>query len=271
LHRYGGSLKNRCLLSNGGFGLLEVVVASGILAIIALGTSSLLVTSQQGVQSAQKRVDANQLGTFINAIVSNPNVCALSGLVGLTPPPTIPSAGYPADTVHVPTLSYAGMKFDDSTNSLFDNGQIKISQLTYHAVQPSGNTYIMSLTLQVSVQGQNTNQPIVGGNTLAPVYFPLVATVDGTGHINGCGAIGTTGTPQIRASSVYASCTQYIYFAVPFPTGCTSVVSNISDSGYGGLHNVNSFGCSAGGFWARVTNADGSCVANNISYLAIGY
>lgn len=179
------------LRSSRGLGIIEVVIASAILGVILLAISSILVTGQQGAQSVSKRLDAGQLGSFINAILVNPPVCSSSGLVGSAAPP-LKDPSTP-DTVSVPTLHFAGLSFDDGANSSFDNGQIKISSLKYHSVtQVSPSVYNAVIRLQVNVQNGTGQTP--GGSLLAPVDFPAVYTVNGGGNIISC---GTSGSPTL--------------------------------------------------------------------------
>lgn len=170
-------LHRKPLSSSSGMGLLEVVIASAILVIIALGISNVVVNGQQGAQSVQKHLDSSQLQSFITQTLNTPELCTLS-LAGQNPP----VAG-----ASVPTLTFATMKFDDSTNSSFNNGQIKIASLKYKgAPTVSGNVYAAIVELQVSLSGAAVGSVVVGGNLAPPVDFPLVATVS-SGKISTCG------------------------------------------------------------------------------------
>lgn len=207
-------------LNRKGFGLIEVVIAVAILSVVMLGVTTMMISSQNGAQSVTKRLDAGQLNMFITAILSNQVACMNSGLIGQTAPPATPPAT--PDTVSVPTLTFAGLKFDDSTNNLFDNGQLKIQSLKYHSVTVLGNTSTIDIRMQVNTQGSGT-QTIVGGNTLAPVDFPLIVTTSG-GLITSCGSSSNVQVASLGANTCTAAgnsragshCTNTVFWAPPF-------------------------------------------------------
>ncbi len=204
-------------LSSSGIGLLEVVMASAIIGVILMALSTTMISGQKGAESVQKRLSATELQSFISQTLTNPLVCAQSGLVGQN----VPVAG-----ASVPTLTFASVKMDDGANNLFENGQIKISSLKYKTVTPSGNLYTVDVQLQINVQGA-TSQTVVGGSLLAPVDFPLVLTIVG-GKIATCGGAAVT---HLQTVKILPSCTT--------PTGsynsCTQVVSwpaSFADNSY---------------------------------------
>jgi type II secretory pathway pseudopilin PulG len=201
---------DRLILKQDGLGLLEVIVAAGILSIIGFAISSLIISGQRGAVSVQKRLDAGQLGSFINTVLTNSAACKLSGLIGQAAPSSkLPST---PDVTSLPVpLSYAGYLFDDSggPNSQFDNGQVKIASLKYHSVLKTPGVDLVVVRLQVDAAGASSNL-VVGGNLLAPNDFPVVL-YEAAGFITACGSPpGQTqvvhfGPATVPSSSSYAT------------------------------------------------------------------
>jgi hypothetical protein len=156
---------------------MEVVIASGILVVIALGISNVIVNSQQGAQSVQKRLDAGQLQSYITQILNNPVLCTQS--LGTQSLPVVGEA--------VPTLKFGNTKIDQTAvNNSFNSGQIAVKSLTYKTVTSlGGGAYAVEIELQVSLAG-NGSPVVIGGNTAPPVDFPVIVNVS-AGKISSCG------------------------------------------------------------------------------------
>lgn len=202
--------------SSSGMGLLEVVIASAILVIIALGISTVVVNGNRSAQSVQKHISSGELQDFITQTLNNPQLCTAT-FAGQNAPTITP----PGNTV--PTISFAGMKMDDTVNSLFANGQIKIASLKYKSVTNVGSLYSAVIELKVNLAGVGT-EPVVGGATAPPVDFPLVVTVNALGKIVSCGY--TASGPGVVAAISFNAETNFIisaYNATYTHGGCSGV------------------------------------------------
>lgn len=169
---------NKYFRSKSGLGLLEVIVASAIFGVVALGVSSLIVSTQQATQSVQRRSDSIELQQFISQILVNRSLCNAS----------LAGKPAPANGASVPTLSFSGVAFDETANNLPFGGSIKIESLKYKNVVIAGPVATALLELVVDLRGRNGGSVVTGGYKQRAVNFPFVATLAGA-------TIATCGTP----------------------------------------------------------------------------
>jgi prepilin-type N-terminal cleavage/methylation domain-containing protein len=80
-----------------GFSLLEMMIAVGILTIVALGLSGYMSNLAKQQQAAQENIEIMQLKTFIHSVAIDPESIYTSGDVNTVAKATTPS-GYIATT-----------------------------------------------------------------------------------------------------------------------------------------------------------------------------
>jgi prepilin-type N-terminal cleavage/methylation domain-containing protein len=112
-----------------GFSLLEMMIAVGILTIVALGLSGYMSNLAKQQQAAQENIEIMQLKTFIHSVAIDPESIYTSGDVNTVAKATTPS-GFTTTTTAVPfvnkrnsfnQLLYLGyLRFDFLSNKVND-------------------------------------------------------------------------------------------------------------------------------------------------------
>lgn len=90
-----------------GFGLLEVVIATGILGLVTIGFLGFMSESFRGISSAQRGVNRTNLISALSVAVSDKNTCS-AALAGTTVPAAWTSPAQPA-SFRVPRLAVGGV------------------------------------------------------------------------------------------------------------------------------------------------------------------
>lgn len=151
-----------------GFGLIEVLIATAILSVMSMALCSLMIFSAKEVSSIQKRITYGEMQSFISKVVTNTALCTAS------------LAGKPAPIVgaSVPSLGFAGLLIDDTTNSVYDS-TIVVSAMKYSAVTLVGTSTQAIINLVANLQSPGSTDMIIGGNVPRPASFPVLLNISG--------------------------------------------------------------------------------------------
>ena len=88
-----------------GFSLLEMMIAVGILTIVALGLSGYMSNLAKQQQAAQENIEIMQLKTFIHSVAIDPESIYTSGDVNTVAKMTTPSGFTPTPTGFITTTT----------------------------------------------------------------------------------------------------------------------------------------------------------------------
>lgn len=177
-----------------GFGLIEVMIAVGIMGIIAAGMATLMYNSTRAVQSISATTDFNSLvGTF-QAAFNNTGSCltAFGGAANTNLNPAITPSAPQAVVLNIAGSTIkAGTKYGNSVN---------IRNLDLIGKKPAGGVNQWVIPLSLVADRTVGNQAAVGGSTISHT-FNLVVTVDTNNKIIGCNGEFTDYWAQTAANA----------------------------------------------------------------------
>lgn len=172
----------RTLRSHSGFSLLEILIAGGLLAGMAMYGSKMLAEQQAGMRALLARNEAEAIHENVRKILADPESCAATVMASystapasLTPPLNLtsvvrrrqdPATGTWSDTSH-----YA-------TNVVYGGGLVKINSILLRDFIPSDLTPGPKLLIKYESIGkitgvkEQTRTVDVAVNFMAPVSLP---------------------------------------------------------------------------------------------------
>jgi len=182
-------------LNNAGFGLIEVMIAAGILAVIAIGFSQVMVNGLHGQNAVEANSDKSNLSSLIQLVVQN-NGCT----VNVAGPPLLPPFNSTPATLSSQTINFNGNAFiyPNGTNVValggtWGNGlTITKLQLKLVAEMVAGTSYIANIHVELTKTAGTT----LGSNVLSldvPIALQGHYTPGPPGpnvQVTGCSALG---------------------------------------------------------------------------------
>lgn len=172
-----------------GMGIVAVLVAGAIAAIIALALSKLMTDASRSQKSAQQTTDASQLMSQINYLLSNTQTCARNfGTSSSEGAISLGSTLLTRDLVD----SSGGLTFDVNSNVTYENNSIYIKNYKYEQVSVvSTSPYSVVGRLTFNLEKTNiANSVSVGGKNLTRSLI-LATTLTGPGgSVLSCGSVG---------------------------------------------------------------------------------
>ncbi len=166
--------------SQDGFSLTEVIIAAGVVGIVAAGTTSMMTVTNRTAMTGKATADFSSLVSSVQSILNNSNQCvsALSNVAFNKNQPTVLTSG-----LRVPLANGQSATMIPAVNTPYNNA-LKITALEFSALQNvSGNMYSTVLTLKA--------ERTVGGGAMGVAQvrhdFPMLLAVNfaGTATTNG--------------------------------------------------------------------------------------
>lgn len=197
---------------NRGFGLIEVLIAAGLLAGLGLAVSQLLSGTLRGTKNIQSKSDFESLVGSIKLVLGNNTLCASSLMNGQNPPTVAHfdpvTAPAPADqlaAVGRPGTIFAQIGQNYPT---FRITRLELTEIDPAARTPDGparTRYLANLRLDVNKTANSLVAPTLTHN------FVLLLTADNaTDRIVSCAATGQADsqlvTAPLRLTKSYANC-----------------------------------------------------------------
>ncbi|AZZ36270.1 hypothetical protein CIK05_05525 [Bdellovibrio sp. qaytius] len=180
-----------------GFGIIEVLVASGLLAVVSVGTMTVMNNMNKGTASAQKNANRTEAVIAISAALSNKNTCKAALSAGTLNIPATWTAGT-AGAIAINQIKIGSDVIAEVNKSIHD---IQMKQMRLEMVAgpypvifntaASGappvlknyKRYFTKLIVSPIKTGGDTN---VGGDTLKENEFRVFVLADDTNKLADC-------------------------------------------------------------------------------------
>ncbi len=162
-----------------GFSLVEVLVGGAVLAVVGLGTASLIVNQQKNVNSVGFSADANTFGQSIRALLSDPEACAKT---------------FAAQTATAGG-SFALTKLKDRAdadrfvvNGVYENRSVLLKSIQVDNFIAGGTPVSAQMTLNTTLEASKSS---TGPNQLVR-SINIKMELDSTGNIINCVALANS-------------------------------------------------------------------------------
>lgn len=191
-------------LGPGGFGLIEILIAMGLFAIMAAAASNLVVTNLQASKSFEKTVALDQAVQEATAALSYPNVCTSN--IGQFAPSQINING---GAQQLAATSIKVNQISISSGALFSNGgalpnhpttTLNLSLTNFRNL--ATQTYLADLVFSL-----NKGASAIGGATISR-KAAIVINTDAGGNFTACSSVATNNGANAPANLNAAELTQ---------------------------------------------------------------
>lgn len=195
------------LSTNGGFTIIETMMAVAIGGILMLGTLTAISQSIKANQSVQLNIELNKFITEVTSALQNSNMCeaSLNGTANLSKTTLLNQS--PA-TLTVNRLKYPGAKgaiLAQPNQPLPGTNLVKVNKMEltnyrYLGTKLGESEFMVDLSIQL--EKGTANQSILGGNSVKPRVIPVLLRInDATGGV----ACNTVGLSSDQLNSILES------------------------------------------------------------------
>ncbi len=171
-----------------GFSIISVLVAAGLLGILALVFSKMIMNSQKGQKNVENSLDFDVLRSSIALVINNPSHCAVAFKNSVSPSPTAAQFPNPSGVdankklesivLGASTIAKVGMNL---------GGGLKIDKLELQDISPvsTPNKFEVALIVEATKASESYGAPKLS-NASNPFRFSI-STNPSTSEIIGCG------------------------------------------------------------------------------------
>ena len=234
-------------LSNRGFSLVEVLVATGIVSIVSLGIASLYNTMNRQSVYMDTKLDRQSLQRSIETMLSRPASCAvnLSPGLGATPSHSLTVLNQTDDSGTVINSIIPALN-----SPIFAGSKLSVSQIQITGSDGTGTPSLLTTTAaeKVYLAGIKVtfNEPVGGGVVLKPLVIPSVSISTNLSDVFQSCQVASTSSPAATCNQLGLFWNETDQECLPSANRACELLGGIMIAGKCIPSTMVNFGCPVG-------------------------